>query len=128
VWEIAHTALVVPALIVLTIAFGVKGTTLAMLGVDIATGVPAIVVTMVLLQFGTRRLVSALLPAVLCTTAVVAVLWVVTRATGGMSSGAALASVVLAGAAAYAAGAALFGRSVLGPMWLSLRSPHPAGS
>jgi O-antigen/teichoic acid export membrane protein len=128
VWEIAHTALVVPALIVLTVAFGVKGKTLAMLGVDIATGVPAIVVTMVLLQFGTRRLVSALLPAVLCTTAVVAVLWVVTRATGGMSSGAALASVVLAGAAAYAAGAALFGRSVLGPMWLSLRSPHPAGS
>lgn len=128
VWEVLHATLIVPLLILLTLRFGLAGTASAMLVVDLLTGIPAIAVTMRLLELRPSALGRALLPPLGCTAALAATLAALGPLSAGLASAVALVLLAGAGAAAYVTASALLARSVLGPMWISLRGTRPASS
>jgi O-antigen/teichoic acid export membrane protein len=126
VWEIWHAVLVVPLLIVGTLRFGLPGTAGAMLVVDLMTGVPAIVITLRLLHLKPFTAGRALVPPVACTGLLAATLATLLPLTDGLAPWLSLSILVVAGSVAYLAGSFLLARSVLDPMWISLRAARPA--
>jgi O-antigen/teichoic acid export membrane protein len=127
-WEIGHAILVVPAVVGMTVAFGLRGAAAGMLLVDVLTGVPAIVITMRLLHLDLRALARALAAPVACAALLAVTLALLGPVGDGLAPPAALALLVAAGGAAFLAGCLLVARDLVGSMWLSLRSAPPAGS
>lgn len=127
VWEVLHAVLVVPALIVLTLRYGVAGTASAMLIVDLLTGVPAIVVTLRLLGLKATTALHALAAPFACSAALALTLVALEPVTNDLSSSLELAVLALVGGGVYVTSSFVLARNVLGPMWVSLRGARPVG-
>lgn len=125
---IAYVVVVVPALILLTRKFELKGAALSMLIAVVAAALPALTVTARKVGLPARTLARALAPSALCSAILAAVLGVLLVRTESMAPAASLALLVSVGLAVYAAATALFARSVVMPMWLGLKSSRGLGT
>ena len=117
----AHAVLLVPAVLLLTPPFGLVGAACAMLLVDVLTGLPALLVTMRMLELRPAAAVRALAPALLCSLLLAGALALLLPAQDALPAAAALALVVGAGAVVYAVATAVFARKLVVPIWASLR-------
>ena len=118
---IVYALVVTPALFVLTPLYGLKGAALSML-IAVAVTLPALVIPfMRAVGLSARALAHSIGPPLLSTAVLAVTLGVVVPESNSMSPAASLALVVAAGLCAYGAATALFARSVLVPIWLSVR-------
>jgi len=124
-FQVVHIVMLFPALILFTKQFGLTGAAAAMLVVDVLSGIPALVVTMRMVDLRPRALGRSLAPTAGSAALLALVLSVLVHVSSFMSAPAALALLVTAAAVVYAAAAAAFARSIVRPMWVSFRRvPH----
>lgn len=121
IFQVLHVLLIVPAVVLLTGRFELTGAALAMLAVDATTGIPGIAVTMRLLRLRARELGRALARPALCSGLLGATLTLLLPTGDSMPSFASLALLATVGLLVYLGSTALFARSVIAPMWASLR-------
>jgi O-antigen/teichoic acid export membrane protein len=118
---VLYALVVAPTLFVLTPRYGLKGAALSML-IAVAVALPAqIVPFMRAVGLSLGALARSIGPPLLATAVLGGTLGVLVAQSSSMSPAAWLALLVSAGACVYAAATALFARSVLVPIWLSLR-------
>ena len=118
----AYAVLVVPALLLLVPTVGLAGGPLAFLIGQLAAGVPAFVISARMLGLSARELATALAAPAAPSAFLAVVLLVAVQLTRSVTPLVSLLIVVVLGLAVYAAAAALFARSVIVPMWASLRA------
>jgi lipopolysaccharide exporter len=121
VFGITYVAIVIPALVLFTRSLELEGAALAMLIAVLASSLPAVFLTARKLRLGVRELARALAPSALCSAILALTLVVLVSQSESMSPAASLALLVCVGLAVYVASTALFARSVVVPMWLSVR-------
>jgi PST family polysaccharide transporter len=119
--EAVHLTLIVPALVVGARLDGIEGAAAAVVLVNVATGVPVVLVVMRLLDVNLRELGAAIVRPAVGWVLMAATLLAVRPFVEELSSGVALIALVAAGGAVYAAAVALFARDIVTTMWLSLR-------
>lgn len=117
-----HAALVIPALLLLVPALGLAGAPLALVVAQVCSGVPAFVIGARMVRLSARELVSALAAPAAPSALVAVVTFVAVELTSSAAPLVSLAVVAGLGLAAYVAGAAIFARGVIVPMWASLRA------
>jgi PST family polysaccharide transporter len=120
-FAVANVVLLVPALILLTRWLELEGAAIAVLVCLSATTLPASARMLKLVGLSARELVHTLLPSLACSGVLALVLAVLVPSTSGVRPAVSLIVLLAAGAVAYLAGAVLFARSVVVPMWLDLR-------
>jgi O-antigen/teichoic acid export membrane protein len=101
--------------------FGLSGAAIAMLVAFSASGIPSFVVAMRLVELKARELVRALWSALVCSLILALALALVTPAIEGMTPVASLVLVAVVGTVVYLGAIAVFARSTVVPMWISLR-------
>ena len=112
---------VVPALVIGAKVHGITGVAAAVVLVNLATGLPVLVVLMRMLRVSARELVAAIGRPAIGWALMTAALLLMLPVAHQLSSVAALALLVAVGGGLYAAGVALFARDLVRTMWLSLR-------
>jgi O-antigen/teichoic acid export membrane protein len=117
-----YAALVIPALLLLVPSLGLPGAPLALVLGQLGAGIPAFVIATRILQLSARELASALAAPAAPSALVAVVLFVAVELTSSAAPLVSLAVVAGLGLAAYVAGAALFARGIIVPMWASLRA------
>ena len=122
VFGVIYVVVVIPALIVLTREFGLTGAAVSMLMAIAASSIPAMAVIARKLGLSARELARCLAPSALCSGLLAITLVVLLDSSQSMAPAASLALLVSAGIGVYVAATALFARSVVGPMWLSIRT------
>jgi PST family polysaccharide transporter len=120
-FALGHLLVYAPTVFVLTHAYGLTGAASALVIAWGAVAVPAVVVTFRLLGLQARDLGRALAPSLAPSAALGGCLLAVLHASGSASSAVVLALVVATGLVVYLAATALFARSVVIPVWASLR-------
>jgi O-antigen/teichoic acid export membrane protein len=121
VFDVVYVATVVPALVVLTRAFELEGAATSMLIAIAAATLPAVIVTARKLQLSAVELGRALAPSALCSALVAGCLLALLPRSQSMAPVAGLALLVSVGVVVYVSTTAVFARSVIVPMWGSLR-------
>jgi PST family polysaccharide transporter len=122
VFDVTYVSVVIPALVVLTRAFDLTGAAISMvLAIAVAT-LPAIVVTSSMVQLRVVDLARALAPSAFCSALLAACLLALLPQSQTMRPGAGLALLVSVGLVVYGLSTAMFARSVVMPIWASLRS------
>jgi lipopolysaccharide exporter len=116
-----HVCVVLPALILLIPRFGLSGAAIATLVAFSASGIPSFVVAMRLVELKARELVRALWSALVCSLILALALALVIPASEGMTPVASLVLVAVVGTVVYLGAIAVFARSTVVPMWISLR-------
>ncbi len=122
VFDVAHVAVVVPALVVLTNAFDLAGAAISMVLGIVAATVPAVVVTARLMRLRLVDLGRAVAPSAFCSALLAACLLALLPQTQAMSPAAGLALLASVGLVVYVLSTAMFARGVVMPIWSSLRS------
>ena len=118
---LTYLAVVIPALVVLTREFELAGAATSMLLAVAAAALPAVAVTSRKVHLSTGDLVRSLAPTLLCSALLAVTLAVLLPQTESMTPAAALALLVSVGFAVYGVATAIFARSVVVPIWVSLR-------
>ncbi len=119
--ELAHLVLIVPALVIGAKVDGIVGVATAVVLVNLATGLPVLVVLMRMLRVSLRELIIAIGRPAIGWGLMTAALLLVLPVSRDLRPIAALAVLVAVGGGLYAAGIALFARDLVRTMWLSLR-------
>jgi PST family polysaccharide transporter/lipopolysaccharide exporter len=122
VFGITFVSVVTPALIGLTGEFGLEGAAISMLIAIATAAIPAVAVTARKVGLSGMDLARALTPSALCSALLAATLLALLPQSESMAPGAAVALLVSIGFVVYVLAIALFARSAVIPMWLSLRS------
>ena len=120
-WALPQTIVFIPALAVLVPWLGVTGAAFATLIAFSSSGIPAFVVTLRLLHLGLAELGRALAAPLLCTALAGGAAAALLPVTRGAAPAGALAVLLGTGLAVYTVATAVFARSTIGPMWVSLR-------
>ena len=120
--EVLYLALAIPVLIVLTRSHEISGAAVAVLIATSVTVTAAFVVTAREVRLQANDVLRQLAPSVLCCALLAATLGALLVASHSMRPAASLALLVSGGVIVYAVATALFARSVVVPMWLSLRA------
>lgn len=121
VFSVPHLVLAVPVLYVLTRSLGLEGAALGMLILLAVTGLPAMFLAMRLVGATVHDVARALAMLILCSVLLAAALAGVLAATESLSPVISLLVLVGAGVLVFGAAAAIFARSVIKPMWVSIR-------
>ena len=121
IFSLAYAITVIPALFVLTPAYGLKGAALSMLIAMAVTVPPAMAVYMRAVGLRARDVARSLAPPVLCSAVLAVSLGVIVSESSSMSPVASLALIVPAGVCVYVASTALFARRAVAPLWLAWR-------
>jgi O-antigen/teichoic acid export membrane protein len=119
---VTYVAVVLPALVLLTPRFELEGAATSML---IAVGVvalPALAITARQVKLSAGELARALAPCAISSALLAFTLALLLPQSQSMAPASGLALLVVAGFAAYGVATAIFARSVVVPMWLSLRA------
>lgn len=119
--SVTHLALAVPILYVLTRSFGLDGAALGMLILMATTGLPAMYLAMRLLGATVVDVARALATPILCSAVLAAALTILLGATQSLSPVISLIILVAGGLLVFSGAAAIFARSILTPMWVSIR-------
>lgn len=122
VFDVAHVAVAIPALVILTHAFDLAGAAISMVLAIAAATVPAVVVTARLMRLRLVDLGRAVAPSAFCSALMAAGLLALLPQSQGMSPAAGLALLVSVGLVVYVLSTAMFARGVVMPIWSSLRS------
>jgi lipopolysaccharide exporter len=120
-FSITHLALAVPILYVLTRSLRLDGAALGMLILMATTGLPAMYLAMRLLGATVLDVARALATPILCSALLAAALTVLLGATESLSPAISLLILVGGGFLVFGGAVALFARSVITPMWVSIR-------
>ena len=120
-FSVPHLALAVPILYVLISSLRLEGAALGMLILMAATGLPAMLLAMRLVQASIVDTARALARPILCSALLAVALTLVLDATESLSPQISLLILVCAGVLVFGGAAALFARPVLTPMWVSIR-------
>jgi O-antigen/teichoic acid export membrane protein len=120
-FSIPHLALAVPTLYVLIRTHGLNGAALAMLILMAATGLPVMFLAMRLVQASILETAQALATPILCSALLAFALTLLLGLTESLSPAVALLVLVGAGLLVFIGAAAVFARSVLTPIWVSIR-------
>jgi O-antigen/teichoic acid export membrane protein len=121
VLEMVYLAVVFPALLLLTPGFGLRGAATAMLIAVTVVVVPILAIAARQMNLSLGEVARALAPCAVSSAILAATLAALLPQTDSMAPVAALVLLVAAGLFVYIAATALFARSVVIPMWLSLR-------
>ena len=125
-WNLAlalsYVGVVIPTLALLTRKLELTGAAIAVLVAVSATAVPTVAITARKVGLSGRELARHLAPSAFCSALLAVTLAVMLRASESMSPAASLALLITVGFTVYVLTTALFARSVVVPMWLSLRS------
>jgi O-antigen/teichoic acid export membrane protein len=119
--EVSHLILIVPALIIGAEVGRVSGVATAVVIVNLATGIPVVVVLMRLLQVSFRELVEAIGRPALGWALMVAALLGALELVHGQPAIVSLLVLIAVGTVVFVAGVFLFARDLVRTMWLSLR-------
>ena len=125
---LVYVAVVLPALLVLTPRYGLKGAASSMLIAISVVTFPALVIAARQVKLGGGELARALAPCVVSSVLLASTLVLLLPQSQSMAPAAGLALLVLAGLLVYAVATAIFARSVVVPMWLSLRASRGQSS
>lgn len=125
--EVSHLVLVVPALVIGSHWQGIEGAAGAIVLVNLVTGIPAVYVITRLLDVRAGELAAAILGPAIGWIAMGATLLVARPLLDGASAGLELFGLVVLGGAVYALAVALFARSIVTTMWVSLRGARTPG-
>jgi O-antigen/teichoic acid export membrane protein len=120
-WSIPHTVVVVPALFLLVPPLGLKGAALSMVAAFTASGLPAFVHALRLLDLGPAHLGRHLARPVACSAILAAGLALLLPVVRAMPQIPGLIFVLASGALIYVAAAAIIARATWVPMWVGLR-------
>lgn len=126
VFQVLHVVMLAPALILFTQHLGLKGAAIGMLVVDVASGVPAVIVTMRLLKLAPIELARGLAPSAACAGLLAAALGSLLPVSSSMSPPAALGILISVAVLVYVTATVAFARSVVVPIWVSLRGTPSA--
>jgi O-antigen/teichoic acid export membrane protein len=125
-WNLAlgilYVVVLIPALLVLTPRFGITGAAASMLIAGSVTVVSTLAVTMHAVSLHARDLARGLAPSALCSALLATALAALLVSSESMPPAASLALLVSVGFVVYLVATALFARSVIVPMWVSLRT------
>jgi O-antigen/teichoic acid export membrane protein len=121
VFGITYVAVVIPALVILTRELYLKGAAISMLIAIVAAVVPAVAVTARKVGLSGTDLARALARSAFCSVLLAVTLLVLLPRSESMAPVAALALLVSVGLVVYVLATALFARSIVVPMWVSLR-------
>ncbi|HSP72153.1 MAG TPA: lipopolysaccharide biosynthesis protein [Gaiellaceae bacterium] len=127
VFASVHAALVVPMLLLLTPRWGLTGAALALLIVVCASGIPALVTSLRVVDAPLRSAARALAAPVACAFVVAAALLACTPAAVSLPPLGGLALVIVVALTAYAAAATLLARPILRPIVDSFRAKRGSG-
>ena len=122
VFDVTYIAVVIPALVVLTRAFELAGAATSMVLAIAAATLPAVILTARMVRLSAMDLGRALAPSALCSALLAACLLALLPQSQTMAPAAGLALLVSVGLVVYGLTTAMFARSVIMPMWGSLRS------
>jgi PST family polysaccharide transporter len=125
--EVAHLVLVVPALVIGAKVDGIVGVAVAVVLVNVATGLPVLVVLMRLLNASLGELVASIGRPAIGWVLMTAALALTVPLVDDLSSIASLIALVVVGGGLYAVAVALFARDLVRSMWLSLRGTSTSG-
>jgi O-antigen/teichoic acid export membrane protein len=125
--EVAHLVLIVPALIVGAKVHGITGVAAAVVLVNLATGLPVLVVLMRMLHVSRRELFSSIGRPAIGWALMAGALALMLPVVRSLSPAAALGALVAVGGGLYVAAVALFARDLVRTMWLSLRGTSLSG-
>jgi O-antigen/teichoic acid export membrane protein len=120
-FAVIHLALAVPILYVLTRIFRLDGAALGMLILMAITGLPAMFLAMRLLGATVLDVARALATPILCSALLAAAMTLLLGPTESLSPVISLLILVGAGVLVFGAAVAVFARSVITPMWASIR-------
>ena len=120
-FSIFHLGLAVPVLYVLIRSLRLEGAALGMVVLMAAVGVPAIFLAMRLVHANIIEVARALATPVLCSALLAVALTLLLSVTESLSPTVSLLILVGAGLLVYTGAAAIFARTVLTPMWVSIR-------
>jgi O-antigen/teichoic acid export membrane protein len=124
--EIAHFALLVPALAIGAHWQGLEGAAAGVVVADAAVGLPVVAVIMRLLGVGLRELGGTVLRPAPCWACLAVALLAGRELFDGLPEALELVALVAVGATVYALAVAVFARDVVVTMWLSLRGVRPS--
>jgi O-antigen/teichoic acid export membrane protein len=119
---ICFAAMLIPALILLIPPLGLEGAPLAFLIGQVCISIPVWGIAMRMIGVRGRDLSSALMPLVASAGLLAAVLLLTVALTRSAPALVSFTILVLVGAATIVAGAALFAREIVVPMWVNLRA------
>jgi lipopolysaccharide exporter len=119
---VVYAVVAIPALVLLTLAFGLTGAALSMLIAISASSFPAVAISARRVELSARELARSLAPSALCSLLLAVALGALLVSTRSLGSAALLGLLVAAGIAVYGTATALFARSVVSPMWLGIRA------
>ena len=119
--EFAHLMLVIPALVVGALWKGVNGVAVAIVLVNIAIGIPVLIVVMRLLNAHLGEIAQSMARPAVGWVLMTVTLLALTPFAATLSPLLALLVLVLAGGLVYVGSVMLFARDLLDSMWLSLR-------
>jgi O-antigen/teichoic acid export membrane protein len=125
--ECAYLALIVPAVAVGAYSHGLEGAAVAVVLVNVAFGISLLAGLVRLLDVPVRELADALLRPAAGWALLAASLLILRPLVDELSPGFALIALVSAGSLVYAVVVALFARSIVLTMWLSLRGARTSG-
>jgi O-antigen/teichoic acid export membrane protein len=120
-FETVHLALAVPILYLLTRSYGIDGAALGMLLLIAVAGLPAMFLAMRLVGASIRDTARALSRPILCSVLLAAALTVMLGATESLSPALSLLILIGGGFLVFVGAVAVFARSVITPMWVSIR-------
>jgi O-antigen/teichoic acid export membrane protein len=120
-FSILHLGLAVPVLYVLIRSLRLEGAALGMVVLMAAIGLPAMFLAMRLVHASIIDVARALATPVLCSALLAVALTLLLSATESLSATVSLLILVGAGLLVYTGAAAIFARTVLTPMWVSIR-------
>jgi O-antigen/teichoic acid export membrane protein len=118
---VTYVVVVFPALVLLTPRFGLEGAATSMLIAISVIALPALTVAARELKLSGSEMARALAPCAISSALMAATLAALLPQTDSMGPGSSLALLVAAGLFVYFVATALFARSIVTPMWLSLR-------
>jgi PST family polysaccharide transporter/lipopolysaccharide exporter len=120
-FAVANVVLLVPSLILLTGAFDLNGTAIALVVCMTVTTIPALVITIRLVGVSAGDLMRTLRPSLVCSGALALSLGILLPVTSGARPVVSLLVLLIGGIGVYLASAAFFARHIVVPMWLDLR-------
>jgi O-antigen/teichoic acid export membrane protein len=115
------TAILLGLLALLVPRWGINGAAAAQAIAISAVGIPSLLLAMRMIGLTVRVLARALAPSVLCSAILGVSLVLVTSSTHSLSPAFALVVLVLVGLVVYLSSTAIFARSVVMPIWWSMR-------
>lgn len=127
-FALPQTIVTIPALILLTPRWGVTGAAISMLAGFAASGIPALVWAIHLVELRAGEFVRALAPSIACSGVLALTLGALLWTESHLGPAATLAVLAAAGLVVYVCSTALIARSTVRPMVASLRAPRELAS